>query len=60
MTNLDLANINAHKKFGQIQSIHSQDIEQKQISEQNSDISQGPYLHYKCAKNYVQESQPRS
>ena len=36
--NLDLANINAHTKFGQILSISSQDIERKQ----KSDINQGP------------------
>ena len=36
--NLDLVNINEHTKFGQILSIHSQDIEQNL----NSDISQGP------------------
>ena len=36
--NLDLVNINAHTKFGQILWIRSQDIEWKQ----NSDISQRP------------------
>ena len=36
--NLDLVNINAYAKFGQIPSIHSQVIERKQ----NSDINQGP------------------
>ena len=36
--NLDLVNIKLHTKFGQILSIHSQDIERKQ----NSDIYQGP------------------
>ena len=36
--NLDLVNINAHLKVGQIMSICSQDIERKQ----NSDISQEP------------------
>ena len=35
--NLDVFNINAYAKFGQILSIISQDIEVKQ----NSDISQG-------------------
>ena len=35
--NIDLVNINAYTKFGKIQSICSQDIEQKQ----NSDINQG-------------------
>ena len=53
---LDLVNINAHTKFGQILSIHSQNIERKG----NSDISQGPQLYNKCAKNDVQESQPSS
>ena len=36
--NLNLVNINAYIKFGEILSICSQDIERKQ----NSDISQGP------------------
>ena len=36
--NLNLVNMNAYAKLGQIPSIHSQDIEQKQ----NSDINQGP------------------
>ena len=35
---LDLVNVDVHTKFGQIQSIHSQDIQQKR----NSDINQGP------------------
>ena len=35
---LDLVNDDVHTKFGQIQSIHSQDIERKQ----NSDVNQGP------------------
>ena len=34
-TNLDLVNINAYAKFGQIPSMHSQDIERKR----NSDIN---------------------
>ena len=34
---LDLVNVDVHTKFGQILSIHSQDIERKQ----NSDIIQG-------------------
>ena len=38
---LDLVNVDVHTKFGQILSIHSQDIEQKR----NSDVNQGPYLH---------------
>ena len=37
-TNLDLVNINAYIKFGEILSICSKDIEQKR----NSDINQGP------------------
>ena len=40
--NLDLVNINAHSKFGQILSISSLDFEWKQNSERNSDINQGP------------------
>ena len=35
---LDLVNVDAHTKFGQILSIHSQDIERKR----NSDVNQGP------------------
>ena len=35
---LDLVNVDVHTNFGQILSIHSHDIEQKQ----NSDINQGP------------------
>ena len=34
---LDLVNVDVHKKFGQILSMRSQDIESKQ----NSDVSQG-------------------
>ena len=48
--NLEFVNINAYTKFGQILSISSQDIERKWNSEQNFDISQGPYLCNKCAK----------
>ena len=40
--NLDLVNINAHIKFGQILYIRSQDIERKRNSERNCHISQGP------------------
>ena len=36
--NLDVVNINAYAKFGQIPSICSQDIERKR----NYDINQGP------------------
>ena len=44
--NLDLVNINAHEKFGQMLLIRSQDIELKR----NSDISQGPLLYFKCVQ----------
>ena len=37
-TKLDLVHVDAHKKIGQILTICSQGIEQKQ----NSDINQGP------------------
>ena len=37
---LDLVNVDAHKKIGQILTICSQGIEQKQ----NSDTNQGPKL----------------
>ena len=50
---LDLVNIEAHKKIGQIMSICSQGIEQKQ----NSDIDHGPKLCQKFAKNGRQQSQ---
>ena len=35
--NLRLVDVDVHTKFGQILSIHSQDIERKQ----NSDVNQG-------------------
>ena len=35
---LDLVNVDVQKKFGQILTIRSQDIERKQ----NSDVKQGP------------------
>ena len=59
--NLDLVNINTQTKFGQNLSIHSKspDIDQKLNSERNSDISQGPELCYKCAKNEVKQFQTR-
>ena len=44
--NLDLVNINAYAKVGQLPSIRSQDIEWKR----NSDIIQGPLLCYKFPK----------
>ena len=40
--NIDLVNINAYTKFGKIQSICSQDIEQKNNYEGNSDINHRP------------------
>ena len=40
--NLDLVNMNAYIKFGEILLICSQDIERKR----NSDANQGPYLCY--------------
>ena len=43
---LDLVNIDAHKKMGQILTICSQGIKQKQ----NSDINQGPKLSKVCKK----------
>ena len=43
---LDLINVDAHKKIGQILTICSQGFEQKQ----NSDINQGPKLCQKFAK----------
>ena len=46
-TNLDLVHDNVYIKFGYILSTHSQDIEQKPIS----DINQGPLLCCKFAKN---------
>ena len=53
---LDLVNVDAHKKIGQILSICSQGIERKQ----NSDINQGLKLHQNFAKNDGQRSQARS
>ena len=44
--NLDVVNINAYAKFGQIPSICSHDLERKR----NLDINQGPQLFYKFAK----------
>ena len=46
-TNIDLVNDKVYTKFGQTLSIHSQDIEQKPIS----DINQEPKLCCKFAKN---------
>ena len=53
---VDLVNIKAYIKFGEILLICSQDIEQKR----NFGINQGPQLWYKYAKNDVCESQARS
>ena len=44
---IDLVNMNAYIKFGEILSICSQDIERKQ----NFGVNQGPKHWYKCAKN---------
>ena len=49
---LDLVNVDAHKKIGQILTICSQCIEQKQ----KSDINLGPKLCHKFAKNDRQQS----
>ena len=43
---VDLGNMNAYIKFGEILSISSQDIEWKR----NFEVNQGPFLWYKCAK----------
>ena len=53
---LDLVNVDAYKKMGQILTICSQGIEQKQ----NSDINQGPKPCQKFAKNERQQSKARS
>ena len=53
---LDVVNVDVNTKFGQILSIRSQDIEQKQ----NSDVNQGPLLCQNFAKNDGQQSQDRS
>ena len=52
---LDLVNVDVHTNFGQILSIHSQDIERKR----NSDLNQGPQLCQNLAKNDRQLSQAR-
>ena len=44
--NVDLVNMNAYIKFGEILSICSQDIERKR----NFYVDQGPKLWYRCAK----------
>ena len=53
---LDLVNVDAHKKIGQILLICSQGIKRKQ----NSDINHGPKLCQNFAKNDGQQSQVRS
>ena len=53
---LDLVNVDAYKKIGQILSICSQGIKRKQ----NSDIKQGPKFCQNFAKNDGQQSQVRS
>ena len=53
---LDLVNVDAHKKIGQILLICSQGTERKR----NSDVNQGPRLCQKFAKNDRQQSQTRS
>ena len=53
---LDLVNVDAHKKIGQILTICSQDIEWKLYSE----VNQGPLLCQKFAKNDMLQSQVRS
>ena len=50
--NLDLVNINAFTKFGEILSNSSPDIEWKR----NSDINQGQLLCYKIAKKTTTEA----
>ena len=54
--NVDLVNDNVYTKFGQIMSIHSQDIEQKL----NSDVNQGRKLCCKFAKIDDLQSQCKS
>ena len=54
--NLNLLNMNAYIKFGEILLICPKYIEQKR----NSDKNQGPYFCYKFAKNGREQSQPTS
>ena len=44
--NVDLVNMNAYIKFGEILSICSEDNERRR----NFGVNQGPELWYKCAK----------
>ena len=53
---VDLVNMDACVKFGEIQSICSQDIGQKR----NFGVNQGPKLWYKSAKNDMHQSQASS
>ena len=46
--NVDLVNMKAYIKFGEILSICSQDIDRKL----NLSVNQGLLRWYKCAKNY--------
>ena len=55
-TKLDLDNVDAHKKSGQILSICSQCIKRKQSSE----VNQGLKLCQNYAKNERQQHQARS
>ena len=48
-SHLDLVNMNAYIKFGEILSIGSQDLECKR----SFGIHQGSLLWYKCAKNDI-------
>ena len=50
--NVNLVNIYAYIKYGEILSICSQDIERKR----NFDVNQGPLLWYKCSKNDMHQS----
>ena len=53
---LDLVNVDVHTNFGNILSIHSQDIERKR----NYDVNQEPLLCQNFAKNEGQQSQATS
>ena len=49
---LDPVKMNAYIKLGENMLVNSEDIEQKR----NFGENQGPYIWYKCAKNYVLQS----
>ena len=53
---LDLVNVNMHTKFGQILSIHFQDIERKR----NSDVNQGAITPSKFWEKLRATTQARS